>query len=41
MQGKVSSHRLTGKLFHGGDLLRIRTSDGNVVIRKTRFRWPE
>ena len=38
MQGKVTSHRLTGKMFQGGNLLRIRTSDGNVVIRKTRFR---
>jgi hypothetical protein len=37
MQGQVSSHRLMGKMFHGGELLRIRTSDGDIQIRKTRF----
>jgi hypothetical protein len=37
MQGRVSSHRLVGKMFNGGELLRIRTSDGDIAIRKTRF----
>jgi DUF4097 and DUF4098 domain-containing protein YvlB len=36
MQGQASSHRLMGKMFDGGELLRIRTSDGDVAIRKTR-----
>ena len=30
MQGRVSSHRLVGKMFHGGELLRIRASDGDI-----------
>jgi DUF4097 and DUF4098 domain-containing protein YvlB len=36
MQGEVSSHRLRGKMSGGGELLRIRTSDGDVAIGKTR-----
>jgi hypothetical protein len=34
VQGELSRHRLTGRLNSGGALLRIRTSDGDVSIRK-------
>ena len=37
MQGRLSRHRLMGKMFNGGELLRIRTSDGDVTIGKPRL----
>ncbi len=36
VEGKISNHRLQGKLYGGGHQLSIRTSDGSVELKKAR-----